>query len=117
MKHILGILAVAIVVTASTTSAANHWLTGSWQAEVHGEAKTFSIVLHFTFDGKTVGGSVEFPAQDSEFPITGGTVRGNELRFQGAGLWHGTLEGENLRLTRELDGGKKQQMIARRTAR
>ena len=115
MKRVLRFAAVAIFLAASAF-AANNWLTGSWQADVHGEAKTFSLVLHFTYDGKKVGGTVEFPSHDTEFPITGGTVHGNEVQFEGAGTWHGKLEGKNLKLTRELDGGKKQEMVAHRTA-
>ena len=112
MKRILPILAIAIAVTAGAD-----WLSGTWQADVHGEAKTFPIVLHFTVDAKgSVGGTVEFPTHDTEFPITKGTVRGNEVSFEGAGGWTGKLEGRDLKLTRELDGGKKQVMVAHRTA-
>ena len=112
MKRILPILALAIAVTAGVD-----WLSGTWQAEVHGEAKTFPIVLHFTVDAKgNIRGTVEFPTHDSEFPITQGTVRGNEVSFEGAGAWSGKLEGRDLKLTRELDGGKKQVMVAHRAA-
>ncbi|HEX3109719.1 MAG TPA: hypothetical protein VHU41_11555, partial [Thermoanaerobaculia bacterium] len=86
--------AVLAVFVVATAYAANDWLTGSWQADVHGEAKTFSVVLHFTYDGKKVGGTVEFPSHDTEFPITSGTVHGNEVEFHGAGIWHGRLEGK-----------------------
>jgi len=115
MQHVRRFIAIALL-AAATAYGATDWLTGSWQADVHGEAKTFSLVLHFTYDGKKVGGSVEFPSHDTEFPITGGTVHGNEVQFEGAGKWHGRLEGKNLKLTRELDGGKKQEMVAHRTA-
>ena len=115
MRTILRISAFAILLTGAAL-AANDWLTGSWRADIHGEARTFSVVLHLTYDGKKVGGSVEFPSADREFPITGGTVHDNEVQFTGAGLWHGTLDGKDLKLTRELDGGKKQEIVARRTA-
>ncbi|HEX7192277.1 MAG TPA: hypothetical protein VF381_11985 [Thermoanaerobaculia bacterium] len=112
MKRILPILAVTLILSAGAG-----WLTGTWQAEVHGEAKTFPIVLHFTVDPKgNIGGTVEFPTHDTEFPITQGTVHGNEISFLGAGSWSGKLEGSDLKLTRELDGGKKQVMVAHRAA-
>lgn len=115
MRHALRIVA-AIALATITLYAANDWLTGTWRTEVHGEAKTFSVVLHFTYDGKKIGGSVEIPSHDLEFPISKGTVNGNEVTFEAAGAWHGKLEGKELKLTRELDGGKKQQMVAHRTA-
>ena len=116
MKRVCRIAALALLAAAATTYAATDWLTGSWQADVHGEAKTFSVILHFTYDGKKVGGTVEFPSHDVEFPIVSGTIHGNEVQFQGAGTWNGRLEGKDLKLTRLLDGGKKQEMVAHRTA-
>lgn len=114
MKKILPILAFAL---AFALSAGSDWLSGTWQTEIHGEAKTFPIVLHFTVDAKgNIHGTVEFPTHDTEFPITAGTVRGNEVSFLGAGDWTGKLEGSDLKLTRELDGGKKQVMVAHRAA-
>ncbi|HEX3580258.1 MAG TPA: hypothetical protein VH087_00750 [Thermoanaerobaculia bacterium] len=115
MRHALRVV-LAIAFAAATLHAANDWLTGTWRTEVHGEAKTFAVVLHFTSDGKKVGGSVEIPSHDLEFPISKGTVNGNEVAFEAAGLWRGKLEGKELKLTRELDGGKKQQMVAHRSA-
>jgi hypothetical protein len=115
MRHALRTIA-AIALATATLYATTDWLTGTWRAEVHGEAKTFSVVLHFTYDGKKIGGSFEIPSHDLEFPISRGTVNGNEVSFEAAGPWHGKLEGKELKLTRELDGGKKQQMVAHRTA-
>jgi len=111
MNRLLSILALALVV-----SAGGDWLTGNWQAEVHGEAKSFPIVFHFKVEANDIHGTIEFPSHDLEFPIEHGTVHGNEVSFQGAGLWHGALKGKSLELTRELDGGKKQVMVASRTA-
>jgi hypothetical protein len=91
-------------------------LAGDWQADVTGEAKTFTIVFHFTVTQNAIRGSLELPSQDREFPITEGSIHGNEFTFKSAGLWHGTFDGKILTLTRELDGGKKQHMTARRVA-
>jgi len=110
MKRFFAILAFAVVATAGAD-----WLTGTWKADIHGEAKTFPVVFHFKLEANDIHGSIEFPSHDLEFPITHGTVRGNEVSFVGAGLWHGTLKGKGLELTRELDGGKKQVMVATRT--
>lgn len=114
MRHLSSIVFCAIF-TAATLHAANDWLTGSWQAEMHGEAKTFSVIFHFTYDGKKVGGTVEVPAHDLEFPISSGRIHGNRVEFLAAGDWSGRLEGKELKLTRVLDGGKKQEMVAHRT--
>jgi hypothetical protein len=37
--------------------------------------------------------------------------------FQALGLWHGTLAGDHIDLTRELDYGKRQHLTARRLAK
>ena len=109
-------LTFALFLLASAAVAADPF-TGDWQANVSNEGKSFSFVFHFEVKGATLTGTVELPSQDREFPIEKGTVHGNDIAFQSLGLWHGTLAGDAIDLTRELDNGKTQHMTARRPAK
>ena len=91
-------------------------LRGHWEAELAGEGKRFWFYFDFQPKADAITGTVELAGQDRQFPIQNGKISGNHVSFQALGLWTGTLEGSELKLTRELDGGKKQHMIARRTA-
>jgi hypothetical protein len=66
--------------------------------------------------GDTLGGTVSIAQREGETRIAG-TVKGNHIHFEQFGLWDGTIEKSELRLTRGLDGGKVQHMVARRAAR
>jgi hypothetical protein len=109
-------LTFALFFLAAAAFAADP-LAGDWQADVSNEGKSFSVVFHFQVKGDVLTGTVELPSQDREFPIEKGTVHGKDIAFQSIGLWHGTLAGDHIDLTRELDFGKKQRMTARRPAK
>ncbi len=97
--------------------AADSGIAGRWTAQINGDSRIFPVNFEFIVKGQVLSGTVEFPSFDKEFPIERGTIKGNTIAFQSFGDWKGTLVGEELRLTRELDYGKKQQMVAhRRTA-
>ncbi len=87
---------------------------GHWEAELKGDARVWTFTLDLLARGDTLTGSVGVPSRDMDFPITRGKIAGNRISFVGAGLWSGTLVGNDLRLVRELDGGKKQSTIAHR---
>jgi hypothetical protein len=89
-------------------------LAGRWEAEVTGDGRTFSFVFEFMTKGNILTGTVELPIQDRSFDIRNGKINGNGISFEAIGLWTGTLEGDQLTLTRELDYGKKQYMKAHR---
>lgn len=92
-------------------------ISGTWQADLESESKTATFVFDFKATGNALTGTVELVNQERSFPITNGTVAGNSVAFTSAGRWTGTLSGAELKLTRELDYGKKQQMTAHRIAR
>jgi hypothetical protein len=91
-------------------------LRGHWEAEVAGEGKKFMIYFNLDAKRDTLTGTVELAGSDRQFEIQHGRVMGNNISFVAIGTWTGTLEGTELKLTRELDGGKKQHMIAHRSA-
>ena len=91
-------------------------LRGHWEAELVGEGRRFWFYFDFQPKANAIAGTVELAGQDRQFPIQNGKISGNQVWFEALGLWTGTLEAGELKLTRELDGGKKQHMIARRAA-
>ncbi len=90
--------------------------TGIWEAVLTSEGRQFSFDLDLHARGDTLTGTVEGSFTDRVFPITHGRVRGNSIAFEAIGEWTGTLAGRALQLVRELDGGKKQSMLAHRKA-
>jgi len=90
-------------------------LRGHWEAELVGEGKRFSFYFDFQPKADAITGTVELAGQDRQFEIRNGKISGNKVSFEAFGIWTGTLEGNELKLTRELDGGKKQHLIARRS--
>jgi hypothetical protein len=89
-------------------------LAGHWEANMTGEAKVFIFVFEFKTNGDALTGTVEIAGQDRSFDIKDGKIKGNSVSFTGLGVWTGTLNGDELNLTRTLDGGKKQEMKAHR---
>ncbi len=90
--------------------------TGLWEAVLTSEGRQFSFDFDLHARGDTLTGTVEGSFTDRVFPITHGRVRGNSIAFEAIGGWTGALAGRDLKLVRELDGGKKQNMIAHRKA-
>ena len=100
---------------AATGGAAAVDLTGHWEAPVSGDGRTFMFLFDFAQKGSVLTGTVEISTRDQSFPIADGRVDGSKVTFKGFGDWRGELSGEDLKLTRGLDYGKKQDMVAHRT--
>jgi len=96
-------------------AADSRTLAGHWEADMTEEGRTFTFALELKPSGDILTGSVAISTRDRSFPITDGRIEGNSVSFIGFGKWTGTLRGDELALTRELDGGKKQRMTAHRT--
>ena len=90
-------------------------LRGEWSAMFSGEAHTFEVIFNFEVKDDVITGTVQIGGRDDQFKITNGKLSGNNVSFIAIGAWSGTLEGNELKLTRELDGGKKQHMVAHKT--
>jgi hypothetical protein len=89
-------------------------ITGHWEAPVTGDGKTFTFSFDFVAKGETLTGTLELSTQDRTFQITDGKIKGNKISFIGFGNWTGELVGKELRLTRGLDYGRKQDLVAHR---
>jgi hypothetical protein len=92
-------------------------ITGHWEATVTGDGKTFSFLFDLVSKGETLTGAVELSTQDRTFPITNGKITDDKVSFTGFGKWTGELVGQELKLTRGLDYGRKQEMVAHRENR
>ena len=79
------------------------------------EGRTFTFAFTFKTSGSSLSGVVELLARERSFPITEGTIHGTSISFKAFGLWTGTIRDDGIALTRELDGGKKQRMLAHRS--
>ena len=90
-------------------------LTGHWEAPVSGDGRTFTFLFDFATKGDVLTGTVGISSRDDIFPITDGKIKGNTISFKAFGIWTGELAGKDLKLTRGLDYGKKQTMVAHRT--
>ncbi len=116
-KSVFGLCTLFLVIASSRNLNAGtvaDRLSGRWEAEITGDGKTFAIDFEFRTKGTSLTGTVELPFQDRSSEIQNGKIDGNRISFKGLGLWTGTLEGNQLALTRELDYGKKQHMTAHR---
>ena len=89
-------------------------LAGHWEADVKGDEQVFTFAFDFKTNGDVLTGTLGITSQTRTFEIRQGKIKGNAISFVGFGIWTGTLNGEELSLTRELDGGKKQNMKAHR---
>jgi hypothetical protein len=92
-------------------------LVGRWEGELKGESKTLTFTFEFTRMGNTVTGTFEVPSFDHRVALERIAVNGKSVNFEGFGKWTGTLSGDELTLTRQLDFGKKQRMVTHRVAR
>lgn len=115
-QHVVlwAVLLASVGATLLHAASAADRLPGRWEAEMTGDGKTFSFIFEFKTKGDVLTGTVELSTQDRSFEIKQGKIKGNDISFTGFGIWTGTLEGDELKLTRELDYGKKQHMTAHR---
>lgn len=91
-------------------------LDGHWEAQITGDSKLFTIAFDFVVKRNVLTGMVTLLSNDREEKIRDGKFDGTNVAFTALGKFTGKLVGKELRLTRELDYGKKQELVAHRTA-
>ena len=92
-------------------------LVGRWEGELAGGSKILAFAFEFNRIWNAVTGTFEVPSFDHRVALGRIAVKGKSLSFEGFGKWTGTLCGDELVLSRELEFGKKQHMTARRVPR
>ena len=101
---------------------ANHAVDGKWEASVETRRGTQQVTFTFKAEGDKLTGTVTTPRGDSE--IEDGKVMENslsfkqKLSFQGRSMtfsYSGTLEGDEINFTREVEEmGRKTEFTAKR---
>ncbi len=86
---------------------------GHWEADLRGDGRLFTFVFDFTVRGDSLGGTLAIAQREGDVRVAG-TVKGNHVHFEQFGLWDGAIDGAQLRLSRGLDGGKVQHLVAHR---
>ena len=100
---------------APASVRADSALAGHWEAQITGDSKIFTIAFDFAVKSGVVTGTVTLLSNDLEDKIRNGSFDGANIAFTALGKFTGKLVGKELHLTRELDYGKKQELVARRT--
>ena len=118
----LGLVFLLIVATVGMARAAD--VTGRWTAQTPSMGGgTATATFQFRVDGKTLSGTVTMSS--GKYPIKDGTVDGDTVRFyvtvamgRDVKFVHtGTVAGEEIRFTRELEGmGRRSTFVAKRSS-
>src|SRR5882672_3094332 len=114
MKLKLGVLAIAVFALASLVTAQNA-VDGKWAGEVQGGRGPQQLTITLKADGGTLTGSIA-GGRGGEVAIKEGTISGTALKFKstqtgrgGAEInisWSGTLKGDEIAMTRTIEGGQ-----------
>jgi hypothetical protein len=95
---------------------------GKWSAEIQGGRGPQMLTLTLKNDGGKLTGTVE-GGRGGAIPIEEGTVSGNTLKFKmkqmGRGgevvfTYTGTISGDEIKFTRQAEGGMPQEFTAKR---
>lgn len=128
MKRLLSTIALTLLATISLCAG----VEGKWIAETKRPGKnkrgkeTVTVVFDLRSDGDKLMGSVAAGGRKAQpMEITEGKIAGNSFSFKTMQKskkkgeveveWKGTIEDEQLKLTRSLRGGKRsQELVAKR---
>ena len=106
-------LALGVVCAASALPAT---VDGTWVAKVEGRKGIREIVFHLKTDGERLTGTVDAGKKGQSMEIQEGKVNGDQISFTTTArgkkqpqpvklLWSGTIEGKELKVTRQREGG------------
>lgn len=114
-KATLSLTLVAAVATLAYAAAP----AGRWAGTI--DAGGMPLVSRFTFtvEGETLNGSMELPEHGADFPILGGTAKGDSIHFSVdfAGMAtmraRGRVAGDSLYLASDVGAGETNSVFAR----
>jgi opacity protein-like surface antigen len=115
MKLKLGGIAFAVVALAALLAAQNA-IDGKWTGEVQGGRGPQTITITFKADGGTLTGTIT-GGRGGEVQIKDGTISGTAIKFKSTQMgrggeinlsWSGTLKGDEIAMTRTVEGGQGQ---------
>src|SRR3954462_9155069 len=115
MKLKLGMLATGVLALTALLMAQNA-VDGKWAGEVQGGRGPQQITVTLKADGGTLTGSIT-GGRGGEVAIKEGTISGTTLKFKSTQMgrggevnmtWSGTLKGDEIAMTRTVEGGERQ---------
>jgi hypothetical protein len=115
MKLKLGAIAIAVVALASLSMAQNA-VDGKWVGEVQGGRGPQTLTITLKAEGDKLTGTIA-GGRGGEVAIKDGTIAGTALKFKSTQMgrggeinlsWSGTLKGDEIAMTRAVDGGQGQ---------
>jgi hypothetical protein len=116
MNPKLGVVAIGIFALVSLVGAQNA-VDGKWTGEVQGGRGPQQITVTLKADGGTLTGSIA-GGRGGEVAIKEGTISGSTLKFKSTQTgrggneinmnWSGTLKGDEIAMTRTVEGGQGQ---------
>lgn len=115
MKLKLGVIAIAVLALTSLSSAQNA-VDGKWVGEVQGGRGPQTLTMTFKAEGDKLTGSIT-GGRGGEVAIKDGTISGTTLKFKSTQMgrggeinltWSGTLKGDEIAMTRAIEGGQGQ---------
>jgi hypothetical protein len=114
MKLMIG-MAIAAVALAAQIAAQNA-VDGKWVGEVQGGRGPQTLTITLKADGGTLTGTIA-GGRGGEVAIKDGTISGTTLKFKSTQMgrggeinltWSGTLKGDEIAMTRAIEGGQGQ---------
>jgi hypothetical protein len=115
MKRKLAVLAIGVFALTSVVLAQNA-VDGKWAGEVQGGRGPQQITVMLKADGGTLTGSIT-GGRGGEVAIKEGTISGSTIKFKSTQMgrggevnisWSGTLKGDEIAMTRTIEGGQGQ---------
>jgi hypothetical protein len=115
MKLKLAVLVIGVFALTSVALAQNA-VDGKWAGEVQGGRGPQQITVTLKADGGTLTGSIT-GGRGGEVAIKEGTISGSTIKFKSTQMgrggeinisWSGTLKGDEIAMTRTIEGGQGQ---------
>ena len=115
MLKTVWIACFAIAMLAVTAAAAD--VAGKWSGQVPGRGETTAATFTFKVDGDKLTGTMTGP--QGEVALQEGKVSGDQISFTTTGgnakiLFHGTVAGDEIKMTRTREGGQAREFTLKR---
>ena len=114
LKTVL-IACFVIAMLAVTAAAAD--VSGKWSGQVPGRGDAVTATFTFKVDGDKLTGTMTGP--QGEVALQEGKVSGDQISFSTTGgnakiLFHGTIAGDEIKMTRTREGGQAREFTLKR---
>jgi hypothetical protein len=112
------ILVACLAIAMLTVTAAAAEVSGKWSGQVPGRGDATAATFTFKVDGDKLTGTMTGP--QGEVALQEGKVSGDQISFAMTGgnakiLFHGTVAGDEIKMTRTREGGQAREFTLKRT--